>query len=150
MKVVATNKEAYHNYFIIETFETGINLIGCEVKSIRNGEVNLKDSYASVYDGELFLRNAYIKNYDKGSFSNMESRRDRKLLMHKKEIAKLQSKSQEKGFSVVPLKIYFKGSLVKVEVAFAKGKHTYDKRETIKRKDLERETARAVRDAFKK
>jgi len=150
MKTVATNKDAFHNYFVLETFESGVNLEGCEVKSVRGGEVNLKDSYAFVKDGELFLRNAYIKSYDKGSFSNVESRRDRKLLMHKKEIERIASKSQEKGLTVVPLKIYFKGALVKVEIGLVKGKQLFDKRETIKRKDIERETSREVREAFKK
>ena len=150
MKTVATNKDAFHNYFILETFESGVNLEGCEVKSVRNAEVNLKDSFVFIKDGQMFLRNAYIKSYDKGSFSNVESRRDRKLLMHKKEIEKLGSKSQEKGLTVVPLKLYFKGSLVKVEIGLAKGKQLHDKRETIRRKDLDRETARDVREAFKK
>lgn len=150
MKVVATNKDAFHNYFVIESFESGVKLEGCEVKSVRGGEVNLKDSYVAVSGGELFLRNAYIKAYDKGSFSNVESRRDRKLLMSKKEIERLGSKIQEKGLTIVPLKIYFKSALVKVEIGLVKGKQLHDKRETIRRKDLERETARDVREAFKK
>ena len=105
MKIVATNKKAFHDYFVIDSFEAGINLVGCEVKSVRAGEVNLKDSYAVIRGGQLVLVSAYIKNYDKGSFSNVDSRRDRRLLMHRQEIMRLLGKVKEKGFSLVPLKM---------------------------------------------
>lgn len=149
MKVVATNKKAFHDYTMAETFEAGINLVGCEVKSVRHGEVNLKDSYATVYNGQLLLKNAYIKPYDKGSFSNVEPRRDRRLLMHKNEIMRLLGKVKEKGYSIVPLKIYFAGSLVKVEIALAKGKQLFDKREAIAKKDIERQQQRDIHETMK-
>ena len=126
MKIVATNKKAFHDYFVIDSFEAGINLVGCEVKSVRAGEVNLKDSYAVIRGGQLVLVSAYIKNYDKGSFSNVDSRRDRRLLMHRQEIMRLLGKVKEKGFSLVPLKMYLNGSLVKVEIGLVKGKQLYD------------------------
>ena len=109
MKVISTNKKAYHDFTMAETFEAGINLVGCEVKSVRHGEVNLKDSYATVAGGQLLLKNAYIKPYDKGSFSNVEPRRDRRLRMHKNEIMRLVGKEKEKGYSIVPLKSYLVG-----------------------------------------
>ncbi len=149
MKVISTNKKAYHDFTMAETFEAGINLVGCEVKSVRHGEVNLKDSYATVAGGQLLLKNAYIKPYDKGSFSNVEPRRDRRLLMHKNEIMRLVGKVKEKGYSIVPLKIYLVGSLVKVEIALAKGKKLYDKRDAIAKKDLDRQQRRDVHEAMK-
>ncbi len=105
MKVIATNKKAYHNYFVVETLECGINLVGCEVKSLRKGEVNLADSYCRVENGSLVLLGCHIKNYDKGSYFNVDSRRDRRLLAHKREIMRLLGKVREKGYSVVPLKM---------------------------------------------
>lgn len=138
MRVVATNKKAYHDYTIEDTFEAGINLIGCEVKSIRLSEVNLKDSYVKVTDTQLTLVGTYIKNYEKGSFSNLESRRDRRLLMHANEIRRISSKVKEKGYTVIPLKMYFKDSLVKVEIGLARGKQLFDKREALAKKDLDR------------
>ena len=134
MKIVATNKKAFHDYFVIDSFEAGINLVGCEVKSVRAGEVNLKDSYAVIRGGQLVLVSAYIKNYDKGSFSNVDSRRDRRLLMHRQEIMRLLGKVKEKGFSLVPLKMYLNGSLVKVEIGLVKGKQLYDKKKAIAEK----------------
>ena len=138
MKIVATNKKAFHDYFVIDSFEAGINLVGCEVKSVRAGEVNLKDSYAVIRGGQLVLVSAYIKNYDKGSFSNVDSRRDRRLLMHRQEIMRLLGKVKEKGFSLVPLKMYLNGSLVKVEIGLVKGKQLYDKKKAIAEKDAEK------------
>ena len=135
MKIVATNKKAFHDYFVIDSFEAGINLVGCEVKSVRAGEVNLKDSYAVIRGGQLVLVSAYIKNYDKGSFSNVDSRRDRRLLMHRQEIMRLLGKVKEKGFSLVPLKMYLNGSLVKVEIGLVKGKQLYDKKKAIRCRD---------------
>ena len=146
MKIVATNKKDFHDYFVIDSFEAGINLVGCEVKSVRAGEVNLKDSYAVIRGGQLVLVSAYIKNYDKGSFSNVDSRRDRRLLMHRQEIMRLLGKVKEKGFSLVPLKMYLNGSLVKVEIGLVKGKQLYDKKKAIAEKDAERDKQRQLAD----
>ena len=146
MKVIATNKKAYHNYFVVETLECGINLVGCEVKSLRKGEVNLADSYCRVENGSLVLLGCHIKNYDKGSYFNVDSRRDRRLLAHKREIMRLLGKVRKKGYSVVPLKMYFKDSLVKVEVGLVKGKQNYDKKETLLKKDAERDQQRAIKE----
>lgn len=146
MKIVATNKKAFHDYFVIDSFEAGINLVGCEVKSVRAGEVNLKDSYAVIRGGQLVLVSAYIKNYDKGSFSNVDSRRDRRLLMHRQEIMRLLGKVKEKGFSLVPLKMYLNGSLVKVEIGLVKGKQLYDKKKAIAERDAERDKQRQLAD----
>ena len=143
-KTVATNKKAYHDYFIEETFEAGIELVGSEVKSIRKGAVNLKDSYAAVKDGELILFNAHISPYEKGSFFNPDPRRQRRLLMHKKEIVRLKSKTEQKGYTLVVTRIYFKNALVKAEVALAKGKELYDKRKTLKEKQIKRDVERAL------
>ncbi|MEG1710702.1 MAG: SsrA-binding protein SmpB [Clostridia bacterium] len=140
--IISTNKKAYHDYFVEDTLETGIQLIGCEVKSLRLGDTNLKDSYAVISNGTLILKSCYIKVYDKGSFSNVESRRDRRLLAHKSEIRRWLQKVKEKGYSIVPLSLYFVGSLVKVEIALAKGKQLYDKREALAKKDMERANAR--------
>ncbi len=149
MKIITTNKKAYHDYFVVETLECGINLIGCEVKSLRKGEVNLGDSYCRIENGNLILINCHIKNYDKGSYSNVESLRDRRLLAHKKEIMRMLGKVREKGYSIVPLKLYFKNSLVKVEVGLVKGKQNYDKKQSLLNKDLEREKQRALKELSK-
>lgn len=146
MKVIANNKKAFHNYFVVETLECGINLIGCEVKSLRNGEVNLADSYCRVEQGNLVMLNCHIKNYDKGSYSNLDSRRDRRLLAHKREIMRMLGKVKEKGYSIVPLKMYFKDSLVKVEVGLVRGKQNYDKKDAILQKDADRAQQRAVKE----
>jgi len=139
MKRVSTNKKAYHDYHIEETYEAGIALTGTEVKSIRDGRVNLKESYARIKDGELFIVNAHISPYDFGNIYNHEPKRTRKLLMHKREIHKLLGKVNERGYTLVPLSIYFsKNNRAKVELALAKGKTLYDKREDIKRKDEKR------------
>lgn len=143
---VVLNKKALHDYTVVERMECGINLIGCEVKSVRMGQLNLTDSYCTVKDGQLILNNCYIKNYDKGSFSNVDGRRDRRLLAHKREIMRLLGKVREKGYSLVPLKIYFKQSLVKVEVALVKGKHLYDKKQSLMEKDIERDKQRALKE----
>lgn len=146
MKVIANNKKAFHNYFVVETLECGINLIGCEVKSLRNGEVNLADSYCRIEQGNLVMLNCHIKNYDKGSYSNLDSRRDRRLLAHKREIMRMLGKVKEKGYSIVPLKMYFKDSLVKVEVGLVRGKQNYDKKDAILQKDADRAQQRAVKE----
>ena len=146
MKIISTNKKALHDYHVVETMECGINLIGCEVKSLRKGEVNLNDSYCKVQDGQLILVGCHIKNYDKGRFSNVASRRDRRLLAHKREIMRIFGKVKEKGYTLVPIKIYFKNALVKVEVALVKGKQNYDKKQSIMQKDVERDTQRAIKE----
>ena len=142
-KVVATNREAYHNFHIMETVECGIALTGTEVKSVREGRCNLKDSYGQIRQGEAWLLNAHISPYSHGNRDNHEPTRTRKLLLHKKEIDKLQGKAQEKGLTLVPTKMYLKNGRVKIELAVAKGKKLYDKRETEKRREADRE-ARAV------
>jgi len=142
-KVVATNREAYHNFHIIETIECGIALTGTEVKSIREGRCNLKDSYGQIRQGEAWLLNAHISPYTHGNRENHEPTRTRKLLLHKKEINKLSGKAQEKGLTLVPTKMYFKNGRLKLELAVAKGKKLYDKRETEKRREADRE-ARAT------
>ena len=146
MSVITTNKKAFHDYTVVETLECGINLVGCEVKSLRRGEVNLADSYCRIVDGNLMLIGCHIKNYDKGSYSNVESRRDRRLLANKREINRMLGKGKEKGYSIVPLKLYFKNSLVKVEVALVKGKRDYDKKETLLKKDAERDLQRTLKE----
>ena len=137
-KTITTNKKAYHDYFVDDSYEWGIQLVGSEVKSLRTGEANLKDSYAQIKNGEVFLINAYIAPYTKGSYFNKNPRRDRKLLLHKAEIKKLHTKVTQKGITLIPLRLYFKGSLVKVELGLCRGKHTYDKREALKQKDIKK------------
>lgn len=144
MKIIATNRKASHDYHVIDSIECGIQLIGCEVKSIRGGQVNLKDSYCTIDNGNLVVHSMYVAYYNMGSFSNVESRRDRRLLAHKNEIDKLLSKVKEKGYTLVPLKLYFAGSLVKLEVGLVKGKQLFDKRDSIAKRDIERDTQREV------
>ncbi len=147
MKIVAVNKSASFEYFVEEKFEAGIVLEGSEVKSIRKSNCNLSDSFCFVRKGEAVLKNMHIAVYDKsGAFSTRDSRRDRKLLLHKSEIAKIVGKVNEKGYTLVPLKVYFKDSLVKVEVALCRGKHTYDKKQSLKEKDLKRDAERRIRE----
>ena len=146
MKIVATNRKAYHDYFVLDTYETGIVLKGSEVKSIRLGNVNLKDSYVSISkNNEVFVKNVYIKTYDKTTAFALDERRDRKLLLNRSEINKIFSKVKEKGMTVIPLQIYFKGQNVKLEIAIAKGKHTYDKKDVLKDKDALRELERDLK-----
>jgi SsrA-binding protein len=145
IKPISTNKEAYHNYHILETFEAGIQLTGTEVKSARGGRVNLKDAYAMVRDGEAWLLNAHISPYTHGNRENHEPTRDRRLLMHKREIIRLQSKIQEKGLTIVPTKLYFKGNLIKCELGIARGKKLYDKRADEAKKTQEREARAAIK-----
>lgn len=146
MKIVATNKKAYHDFTIKDSFEAGINLIGCEVKSIRAGGVNLKDSFVRVGEAKLTLVGCYIANYDKGSYANDDPRRDRRLLMHANEIRKIGQKVKEKGYTVVPLKMYFSGSLVKLEIGLARGKQLFDKKRSIMERDMERAMQRAEKE----
>ena len=142
IKIVAKNSKAYHDYFIEEKYEAGIELAGTEVKSIRQGHVNLKDSFCLIKDGEMSVIGMHISPYEKGNIFNKDPLRVRKLLLHTYEIRKIEGKIREKGYTLVPLKVYFKGSLVKVEVGVAKGKKLYDKRQDIAKKDQRRETER--------
>jgi SsrA-binding protein len=143
VKIVASNKKAYFNYFIEETLEAGISLKGSEVKSLRLGHISLEESFVSIYNSEAFLKNAYIKSYEKASAFKENEKRERKLLLHKKQILKLARQVKEKGYTLVVTKVYFKGAIVKVELALAKGKHLYDKKQTLKerqqQKDLKQE-----------
>lgn len=145
-KIVAENRKARHDYFIHETYEAGIALQGTEVKSLRAGHVNLKDSFASVENGEIFVENMHISSYEQGNIFNHDPLRKRKLLMHKAEIAKLFSKSRERGFTIIPLKLYFKHGRAKMEVALASGKHNYDKRQDLHAKTARREVEQALKD----
>ena len=145
IKLIAQNKKAFHDFFIEETFECGIELVGTEVKSLREGRVNMKDSYASVSNGEVYIKNMHISPYEKGNIFNKDPLRERKLLLHKYEILKLVGKIKEKGYSLIPTKVYLKNSLVKVELALAKGKKLYDKREDIAKKDAKRDMDRRIK-----
>jgi SsrA-binding protein len=146
IKVVCQNKKARYDYEIIEVIEAGMVLLGTEVKSLRQGRANLKDSYARIREGELFLMQCHISPYTHAYYDNHEPDRVRKLLVHKREIKRLQGKTEEKGLTLVPLKIYFKDGKAKIELALARGKRSYDKRETLKRKTEERELERAIKD----
>ncbi len=145
-KTVCLNRTANHEYFILDRIEAGMVLEGGEVKSIRNGQVNLKDSFCIVHNGEVIIKNMHIAVYDKsGAFNTKNSRRDRKLLLHKAEIIKLSDKVNQKGLTLVPLKIYFKDALLKMELGLCQGKHTYDKKRSIMEKDLNREKERQIK-----
>jgi SsrA-binding protein len=146
IKILATNRKAYHDYHIEETVEAGIALTGTEIKSARAGSVNLRDSYAQVRRGELWMMNVHIAPYEPASRQNTDPYRDRKLLMHRKEIMRLASRAQEKGLTLVPLQMYLKKNRAKIEVALARGKKLYDKRETIAKRESEREIRRAVKE----
>lgn len=147
-KQIAANRKAFHDYFIEEKLESGIELAGTEVKSIRQGNVNLKDSFCGVKDGELFLYGMHISPYEKGNIFNKDPRRTRRLLVHKREIWRLQAKAQQDGYAIVPLSLYFSGSRVKVEIALAKGKKLYDKRESAAQRDAKREMDRINRGRY--
>ena len=138
-KTIAENRVVRHEYFVLETYEVGIELSGTEVKSIRAGRVNLKDSYCNIHAGELFVNHMHISPYEKGNIFNKDPLRVRKLLLHKREIMKLSGELAQKGYTLVPLSVYLKGSLVKVEIGLARGKKLYDKRETLAKKDQRRE-----------
>ena len=144
-KVVATNKKAYHDYFVLEKMEAGIALLGTEVKAIREGRLNLKDSYAMVQAGETFLLNCHISPYSHGNRENHDPTRSRKLLLHQKEIRRLIGKTQEKGLTLVPLRVYLKRGRVKVELGVARGKKLIDKRETERRKEADQEARAAMK-----
>jgi SsrA-binding protein len=145
-KIVATNRKAYHDYFIEETHEAGMVLTGSEIKSIRARRVNLRDSYVQVRNGELWLLDTHIAPYKQASLQNHEPKRDRKLLMHRREINRLQGKAQEKGYTIVPLRLYLTNNRAKVEIALVRGKKLYDKRRAIAKRDADREMQRAVKD----
>ena len=145
IKLIANNKKAYHDYFIEDTYEAGISLAGTEVKSLRMGKCSLKESFIRIERGELFVYNMHISPYEKGNIFNKDPLRVRKLLLHRYESNKISARVDQKGYTLVPLRVYFKDSLVKVEVGLARGKKLYDKRETIARKDQQREAEREFR-----
>lgn len=145
IKTVCENRKARHDFFIHETYEAGIELVGTEVKSLRAGKANLKDSYAEIKNGEIFIRNMHISPYEQGNIFNHDPLRKRKLLLHKAEIIKLFGKTREKGWTLVPLKIYFKRGKAKMDLALASGKHNYDKRQDLATKAAKRDIERALK-----
>ncbi len=148
-RVITQNRKAWHDYFVDEKYEAGISLFGTEIKSIRQGSVNLKDSYCSIKNGELFVVGMHVSPYEKGNIFNREPLRDRKLLMHKKEIMKLGGLVTQKGYTLVPLSLYFSGKNVKVEIGLCRGKKLYDKRDALAEKQTNREIDRRMRDQSK-
>jgi len=145
MKDIAVNKKAYHDYMIEETYEAGMVLLGTEIKSVRAGKVSLKESYVAFVNGEAFVKDMHISAYKEATYNNHDETRDRKLLMHKREISKLGVKCRVQGYTCVPLRLYFKDGKVKMEIALAKGKTLYDKRESDKKKTMERQAKQAMR-----
>jgi len=146
IKVVATNRKAFHDYEIVDTFEAGLVLVGSEIKSIRGGQVSLQDGFVQFENGEAWLVNVHIAQYDPASRLNHEPRRKRKLLLHRREIQRLMAKVQEKGFTMVPTRLYLKDGRAKIEIAFARGKRLYDKRQAIAKRDSDRQIQRALKD----
>jgi len=149
IKVIASNKKAYHDYYIEETFEAGIVLTGTEVKSVRDGKVNLKESFCRIKNGEVFINNMNIAEYAFGNRENHEPTRMRKLLLHHAEIDKLIRLTEQKGLALIPTKIYFKNNYIKMELGVGRGKKLHDKRETLKRKEADREMAKAIKGAYR-
>ncbi|MCI5598836.1 MAG: SsrA-binding protein SmpB [Ruminococcus sp.] len=145
-KTIAQNKKAHHDYFVLESYEAGIELCGTEVKSLRAGRVNLKDSWCNIVDGEIFVNGMHISPYDHGNVFNKDPMRVRRLLMHKKEILKLFGTLQQQGLSLIPISLYFKGSKVKMQVGLCKGKKLYDKRATMAERDAKRNIDRALKE----
>ncbi len=145
VKIISVNRQAYHDYFVERTIEAGISLVGTEIKSIRDGKVNLRGSYAIARNGELWLENAHIAVYEHGNRYNHEPLRNRKLLLHRREIEQLQAKVAAKGLTLIPLKLYLKGGKAKIELGLCRGKKLYDKREAIAERDVKREMERVVR-----
>ncbi len=141
-KLIANNKKAYHDYFILDTYEAGVSLHGTEVKSLRMGKCSIKESFIRIENNEVYVYGMHISPYEKGNIFNKDPLRVRKLLLHRTEINKMLGKLKENGITIVPLKVYFKGSLIKIELGMAKGKKNYDKRETIAKKDQQREAQR--------
>lgn len=148
MKIVSNNKKAYHDYFILDTYEAGIELKGTEIKSVRKGSANLKDAFIRIKNNEAFIENMHIAPYEQGNRYNHEPLRTRKLLLHKKEIKKLQKEVKENGLTIVPTKLYFNTSKAKLEIALARGKKLYDKRQDLKAKDAKRDVERALKNAY--
>ena len=148
-KMIANNKKAYHDYFILDTYEAGIVLHGTEVKSLRMGKCSIKESFIRIENGEVFIYGMHISPYEKGNIFNKDPLRVKKLMLHKAEINKLIGKTKEKGMAIVPLKVYFKGSLVKVEIGLAKGKKLYDKRASMAERDSKREIERAMKARYR-
>ena len=145
-KTIAGNKKAFHDYFVEESMEAGIELTGTEVKSLRQGGVNLKDAWCSIDDGEMWIKGMHISPYEKGNLFNRDPLRVRRLLLHKREIRRLYGLMKQQGYTLIPLSVYFKGSLVKVQVGLCKGKKLYDKREDAARRDMKREAERALKE----
>ncbi len=146
MKIIANNKKAHFNYFVEDTIEAGISLLGPEVKSLRASSCSLDESFIYISkDLEVFVKNMFIKKFDYATNVAFDEKRDRKLLLHKSQICKLLSKVKEKGYTLVPLKVYFNGSHVKIEIGLCKGKHTFDKKDTLKERDIQRDTQRAIK-----
>ncbi|MEU5260445.1 SsrA-binding protein SmpB [Amycolatopsis sp. NPDC021455] len=148
-KVIVSNRKARHDYSILDTYECGLVLVGTEVKSLREGKASLADAFATVDDGEVWLRNVHIPEYTQGTWTNHMPRRTRKLLLHRREIEKLIGKTKESGLSLVPLSMYFKDGKVKVEIALAKGKKAYDKRQALAKRDAQRDISKAMGRALK-
>jgi SsrA-binding protein len=146
VKQIASNRKAFHDYYILEKYEAGVELFGTEVKSVRAGTVNLKDSYCAINDGEIFARGFHISPYEKGNIFNRDPLRPKRLLMHKREINKLYTRIKQDGLTVVPLSVYLKDSRVKVEIGLAKGKKLYDKRDAAAEKDSNREMSRTIKE----
>jgi SsrA-binding protein len=149
-RIVADNRKAFHDYHVLETWETGIVLLGTEIKAIREGGVNLRDSYARLDDGQIWLLNVHIGPYSHTGYATHEAKRQRKLLMHKHEIMKLAGRMHDKGLTLTPLQLYFKNGRLKVSLALVKGKQAHDKRETIRRREIDRETRAAVKERQKR
>ncbi len=145
LKTITKNRKAYHDYFVDESLEAGVELVGTEVKSLRQGGVNLKDSWCEVKNGEIFVKAMHISPYEKGNIFNKDPMRPRKLLMHKREISRLAALVSQKGFAIIPLSLYFKGSRVKAQIGICRGKKLYDKRDDLAKKDAQRDIARAMR-----
>ncbi|MCI9049896.1 MAG: SsrA-binding protein SmpB [Coprobacillus sp.] len=148
MKIISQNKKAFHDYFILETYEAGIELKGTEIKSMRKGSTNLKDAFIRIKNDEAYIENMHIAPYEQGNRFNHEPLRTRKLLLHKKQIKKLQKEVKENGLTIVPTKLYFNTSKLKVEIALARGKKLYDKRQDLKAKDAKRDVERALKNAY--
>lgn len=148
IKAIANNKKAYHEYFILEEYEAGIELFGTEVKSLRLGQCSIKESWIQIHEGEVYINGMHINPYEKGNIFNKDPLRVRRLLLHKSEIRKLGAKLQEQGLTLIPLSVYFKGSLVKVKVGLCKGKKLYDKREALAKKDQRRDIEREMKGRF--
>ena len=141
-KLIANNKKVYHDYFVEETYEAGLSLVGTEVKSLRAGQCSIKEAFIRIENGEVFIYNMHINPYEKGNIFNKDPRRTRKLLLHKSEIRKMIGKTREKGYTIMPISVYFSGSYVKMEIGICKGKKLYDKRDSIAKKDQKREAER--------